>query len=312
MPKVRLNDLSRELEVKSRAILDALPLVGVTEKKTHSSSIEEYEADKVRAHFRVQESAKAGTARISRGTEEIKTRIDLSHIIRPGDVLRSITQQRAVLSPASRQSAQAPQTPQPRLIVPQTGPRPLHEVPSTPPRVTVPAPTKAAVTTPPPSWAGDGAQSIAQPLGELSFMRDEELRRIARRDYAELRKVAGIGAVKSRFILMGAVLEAMLLDALLPCGREAGTTRAAAREKARKLDQWSLASLIDAAVELGFVKRAVKNLSHNVRDFRNLIHPAFEKRTGYEVRKDEADILELVLRLVMQDLCDEFGRKNIP
>ena len=52
MSKVRINDLARELEVKSKAILDALPIVGVTEKKTHSSSLEEHEAEKVRAHIR--------------------------------------------------------------------------------------------------------------------------------------------------------------------------------------------------------------------------------------------------------------------
>jgi len=47
MSKIRINDLARELEVKSKAILDVLPLVGVTEKKTHSSSIEEHEASGV-------------------------------------------------------------------------------------------------------------------------------------------------------------------------------------------------------------------------------------------------------------------------
>ena len=45
MSKIRINDLARELEVKSKAILDVLPLVGVTEKKTHSSSIEVDEAE---------------------------------------------------------------------------------------------------------------------------------------------------------------------------------------------------------------------------------------------------------------------------
>ena len=52
MSKVRINDLARELEVKSKAILDTLPLVGVTEKKTHSSSLEEHEAEKVRVYIR--------------------------------------------------------------------------------------------------------------------------------------------------------------------------------------------------------------------------------------------------------------------
>src|SRR6266849_828283 len=37
--QVRINELARELEVKAKAIIDLLPGYGVTEKKTHSSSI---------------------------------------------------------------------------------------------------------------------------------------------------------------------------------------------------------------------------------------------------------------------------------
>ncbi len=49
--KIRINDLARELEVKSKQILDVLIKVGVTEKKTHSSSVEADEAEKVRKYF---------------------------------------------------------------------------------------------------------------------------------------------------------------------------------------------------------------------------------------------------------------------
>ncbi|MGA2742133.1 MAG: translation initiation factor IF-2 [Bryobacteraceae bacterium] len=41
MNKIRINELARELEVKAHEILDRLPELGVTEKKTHSSSIDE-------------------------------------------------------------------------------------------------------------------------------------------------------------------------------------------------------------------------------------------------------------------------------
>ncbi len=51
MSKVRINDLARELEVKSRPILDALEAIGVS-GKTHSSSIEEDQAERVRAYFK--------------------------------------------------------------------------------------------------------------------------------------------------------------------------------------------------------------------------------------------------------------------
>jgi translation initiation factor IF-2 len=102
MSKVRINDLARELEVKSKAILDTLPLVGVTEKKTHSSSLEEHEAEKVRGYLRSTEGASAAgrsSSRPIRGEEEIKTKIDLSHISRPGDVLKAITQRKEAAAP---------------------------------------------------------------------------------------------------------------------------------------------------------------------------------------------------------------------
>src|SRR5208337_2581541 len=154
MSKVRINDLARELEVKSKANLDVLTLVGVNEKKTHSSSLEEHEAEKVRAHFRSLSEGPAHAAKSSRplrGEEEIKTKIDLSHISRPGDVLRAITQQKEAsehpparpvvkppaTTPAAEAKAEAPAAP----VTPKATPlKPATEAPAPPaPRMVTPA-----------------------------------------------------------------------------------------------------------------------------------------------------------------------------
>ena len=93
MSKIRINDLARELEVKSKSILDVLPEIGVTEKKSHSSSLEDHEAEKVRARLRASSAAQT-SSRSSRparaDADEIKTKIDLSHISKPGDALKAI------------------------------------------------------------------------------------------------------------------------------------------------------------------------------------------------------------------------------
>ena len=57
--QIRINELARELEVKARAILDYLPEAGVTEKKTHSSSIDVAAAEKVKKHFQQLAQAEA-------------------------------------------------------------------------------------------------------------------------------------------------------------------------------------------------------------------------------------------------------------
>src|SRR5438270_1627406 len=143
MSKVRINDLARELEVKSKAILDTLPLVGVTEKKTHSSSLEEHEAEKVRIHLRGSSESQTSSARSSRplrGEEEIKTKIDLSNISRPGDVLRAITQQKEAVAPPARPAAPPAVVARPVAVPPAARPTPPPAAPFTPAAATPAAP----------------------------------------------------------------------------------------------------------------------------------------------------------------------------
>ncbi|MGH9500789.1 MAG: translation initiation factor IF-2 [Terriglobales bacterium] len=169
MSKVRINDLARELEVKSKAILDVLQEVGVTEKKTHSSSIEDHEAVKVRAHFRANAGEAAGSAKPSRSSrveaDEIKTKIDLSNISRPGDVLNAIRKQQAPAAPPSVRPSAPAATAVTQPVAPVSAPKvAAPPAPSSVPSpVAGPAPAvKPAITAPPaPSAPQPGPSSVA-------------------------------------------------------------------------------------------------------------------------------------------------------
>src|ERR1700731_2781090 len=141
MSKVRINDLARELEVKSRAILDALTHVGVIEKKTHSSSLEEDEAERVRQHFQRAGKNGAGAAKVE--STEPKQKIDWSRVSKPGDVLKAI-QQRKDEAAAIAQRPTAPTPVQPQAARP---PIPAHPVPP-PSRVASAAPSPAVGVSP--------------------------------------------------------------------------------------------------------------------------------------------------------------------
>ena len=161
MSKVRINDLAREMEVKSRQILDVLAELGLGEGKTHSSSIEDHEADKVRAHFQHGlRGTSHGGAASSRASQTITPKIDLSHVSKPGDVMKAIMAKKqeqeaearrsqvppskaaAVVTKAPAKPAPpamsvatpppAPARPEPRKIVPQPRPAPAIVPPTTP------------------------------------------------------------------------------------------------------------------------------------------------------------------------------------
>jgi len=70
MKKIRINELARELEVKAHEILDRLPELGVTEKKTHSSSIDEDVAIKLRRYYGFDVPEDAGEASEEAGPAE--------------------------------------------------------------------------------------------------------------------------------------------------------------------------------------------------------------------------------------------------
>src|SRR5438093_9332840 len=70
--QVRINELARELEVKAKAIIDLLPGYGVTEKKTHSSSIPADVAEKVRKHLHGVADAEAEAEAKAKAEKEAK------------------------------------------------------------------------------------------------------------------------------------------------------------------------------------------------------------------------------------------------
>ena len=70
--QVRINELARELEVKAKAIIDLLPGFGITEKKTHSSSIPVDVAEKVRKQISGQAEAEAQAEAAAKAEKEAK------------------------------------------------------------------------------------------------------------------------------------------------------------------------------------------------------------------------------------------------
>jgi len=185
MSKVRINDLAKELEVKSRAILDILPGLGVAGGKTHSSSVEADEAERVRAHFqRDSRSTAAQSSAAGRGQQTITPKIDLSHISKPGDVLKAILAKKqeeeaearhprgavkppvAASSPAKPAATAAPAAPPAPVAAPPAPPAPRRIVPqprTAPPIVAQPAAPAIASRPPAHPVVAKPAVGVAPP-----------------------------------------------------------------------------------------------------------------------------------------------------
>src|ERR1700722_18888166 len=148
MSKVRINDLARELEVKSRPILDALEAIGVS-GKTHSSSIEADQAEKVREYFK--NGGRGGASRQQQADN--KPKFDLSKVSKPGDALKAILERKQ-----AEATAKAAPPPRPTAVVAAppastsvaSAPARVFSAPATPPSSAPVASAAPAHAAPPP------------------------------------------------------------------------------------------------------------------------------------------------------------------
>src|SRR5882762_9912441 len=141
--QVRINELARELEVKAKAIIDLLAGYGVTEKKTHSSSIPVDVAEKVRKHIQGVADAEAA--------EEAKAKADKD--------ARDAAAKAARMRPAAAPAAPAPTVVPPKPAAPApapvaaepAAPKPAAPTPAAAPAASTPAVATPAATKPAPS-----------------------------------------------------------------------------------------------------------------------------------------------------------------
>src|SRR5579862_5192660 len=179
--QVRINELARELEVKAKAIIDLLAGFGVTEKKTHSSSIPVDVAEKVRRTIQGQaetDAAVEAAAQAERQSKEAAARAARRPAVAPAPPAVVHPAAPAVHPPAHPVAPSAPppvaKPPAPQAPAPvspaapahpaapqQTAPQPAPSAPAKPAPVAPVVATPAAAPAAPPPVPPAAAKPVA-------------------------------------------------------------------------------------------------------------------------------------------------------
>lgn len=95
----------------------------------------------------------------------------------------------------------------------------------------------------------------------------------------------------SASVMMGALLEALFLARINAMGdkRPIFNLKATPKDKtgkARELKEWGLNDYIEVSHELGWIRKAAKDISSILRDYRNVIHPVKELSLMIELKTE--------------------------
>lgn len=154
---------------------------------------------------------------------------------------------------------------------------------------------------------------LNQSFGHLDITRiglDASLLPVIQNRLREAQDCMTASAPLSVIFLAGSILEGILLSIACKNPKTFNQAASSPKDKEGKIKQfpdWSLAQFIDVAYECGFLKLDVKKFSHELRDFRNYIHPFQQASSGFQPTKDTAEICLQVLKAAIVDLSG--GRK---
>ena len=139
----------------------------------------------------------------------------------------------------------------------------------------------------------------------FASVESEVLRRQLETDWVEAIAVYNAKAWKATLILCGSVLEGLLLNALLTDEAAADNMLKTLRTRAApRLWRWGLGDLIDVANQTGLLDAGAHHLSRAVTEYRNLVHPGRQLRSGISANEEEAGIAINAVKICLRSLSE--------
>tara|TARA_R110002072_G_scaffold158989_4_gene310081 strand:+ start:21718 stop:22566 length:849 start_codon:yes stop_codon:yes gene_type:complete len=126
--------------------------------------------------------------------------------------------------------------------------------------------------------------------------------------YDEAQRCLHNGSPLASIFMAGSVLEGLLLGMARANPKEFNQSNCSPKDEAGKVKEyqsWTLAQFIEVACDQGYLQLDVKKFSHELRDFRNYIHPYQQLASGFKPDEHTARICLQVLRAAIASLSNQ-------
>jgi len=121
----------------------------------------------------------------------------------------------------------------------------------------------------------------------------------------EAQRALQVKAYLSVIFLCGSVLEGALLGAAQKNPSKFNRSSSSPKDTNGNIKQfhcWSLSAFIDVSCDIEILSLNIKKFSHNLRDFRNYIHPYQQLQSKFTPDENTAKICFQVLKAALSDL----------
>jgi hypothetical protein len=140
-----------------------------------------------------------------------------------------------------------------------------------------------------------------------SICSEPRLAELLEERWHEAERCLGVSSYLSALVMMGSLLEGALYAWITEHRDAAIESRSVPHDPKTKqplpFSRWSLSDLINVGFERGWIQEDIKDFSHVLREYRNLVHPAKQRDSGASPDEDTCLICWEVVRAALNDLA---------
>lgn len=134
----------------------------------------------------------------------------------------------------------------------------------------------------------------------LNNINDSELKDLLVSDLEESAICIATKQNKSATILCGSIVEAVLMDTLLNRNIKKYTIK----NKSKNIKDMSLNELLEVANSEKIISKITYNLSHVIKDYRNIIHPSNSIRNSFKISDERVMVIWNILKEILESLLN--------
>ena len=134
----------------------------------------------------------------------------------------------------------------------------------------------------------------------LNNINDSELKDLLVSDLEECAICIATKQNKSAIILCGSIVEAVLMDTLLNRNIKKYTIK----NKSKNIKDMSLNELLEVANSEKIISKITYNLSHVIKDYRNIIHPSNSIRNSFKISDERVMVIWNILKEILESLLN--------
>lgn len=132
----------------------------------------------------------------------------------------------------------------------------------------------------------------------LNKISDINLKELLYKDLEECAICIATHQNKAAIILCGSIVEAILMDCIL----NKNIKKYELRGKNKNISDLSLNDLLTVAEREGMISQTTYNLSHFIKDYRNIIHPSNLLRSSFKISNERVIVIWNILKEIMESL----------